>query len=94
LKIFEYMASGLPVAAPRIERLAGIVRDGVEGVLYDPAQPGSLAAALERLSDRSLRSQLGAAARERAVAHFSWRSHCQALDRAIRAARDAHPDRH
>ena len=50
--------------------------------------------ALERLSDPALRAQQGAAARARACERFSWRSHCQALDRAIRAARDAHPDRH
>ena len=94
LKIFEYMASGLPVIAPRIERLTRIFRDGREGMLYDPAQQGSLAAALERLASPALRSELGAAARARAVEQFSWRSHCQALDRAIRAARDAHSDRH
>jgi glycosyltransferase involved in cell wall biosynthesis len=94
LKVFEYMASGLPVLAPRIDRLMNIVRDGQEGVLYDPAQPGSLASALERLCNPSLRSQLGAAARARVVGHFSWRSHCQALDRAMRTARDAHSDRH
>jgi glycosyltransferase involved in cell wall biosynthesis len=94
LKIFEYMASGLPVIAPRIERLTQIVRDGQEGILYDPGQPGGLASALERLSNPALRAQQGAAARARACERFSWRSHCQALDRAIRAARDAHPDRH
>jgi glycosyltransferase involved in cell wall biosynthesis len=94
LKIFEYMASGLPVIAPRIDRLARIVRDGQEGLLYDPAQQGSLAAALERITSPTLRSELGAAARARAVEYFSWRSHCQALDRAIRAAHDAHSDRH
>jgi glycosyltransferase involved in cell wall biosynthesis len=94
LKIFEYMASGLPVITPRIERLTRIVRDGREGLLYDPAQPGSLAAALERATVPALRSELGAAARARAVERFSWRSHCQAVDRAIRAAHDAHSDRH
>ncbi len=94
LKIFEYMASGLPVIAPRIERLTRIFRDGREGIFYDPAEPGSLALALERLADPSVRSSLGAAARDRAVDRFSWRSHCQALDRAIRFARDAYSDRH
>ena len=89
LKIFEYMACGLPVIAPRIERLTRIIRDGREGLLYDPAQQGSLAAALERVASPALRSELGAAARARAVEHFSWRSHCQALDRAIRAVRCA-----
>lgn len=93
LKIFEYMATGLPVVAPRIDRLAGIVRDGREGLLYDSNDPQGLAAALERLSDPALRASLGAAARERAVEHFSWSSHCRALDRAIRTARNAHPNR-
>ena len=94
LKIFEYMASGLPVVAPRIDRLMRIVRDGREGLLYDPAQPGGLAAAIQKLTSPPLRSELGTAARMRAVEHFSWRSHCLALDRAIRAVRDAHSDRH
>jgi glycosyltransferase involved in cell wall biosynthesis len=94
LKIFEYMASGLPVVAPGIERLTRIVRDGREGLLYDPAQPGALASAVERLTNPALRSELGAAARQRAVDLFSWRSHCQTLDRTIRAAHDAHSHRH
>ena len=50
LKIFEYMASGLPVVAPRIERLANIVSDGEEGLLYDAADPDALADALEQLA--------------------------------------------
>jgi glycosyltransferase involved in cell wall biosynthesis len=90
LKIFEYMASGLPVVAPRIDRLTTIVEDGREGILYDAAAPGALAAALERLSATDLRCDLGKAARERAVRQFSWESHCLRLDAAIRAARDRH----
>jgi len=95
LKVFEYMASGLPVVAPRIERLTQIIRDGCEGILYDSRDPSALASAIARLADEAgLRQRLGAAARARAVDHFSWQSHCQALDRAIRAARDAHSHRH
>ena len=85
LKIFEYMASGLPVLAPDIERLRSIVADGVEGLLYDPAQPEALATALERLADPALRRRLGAAARDRAVHQFSWETHCRHLDEALRA---------
>jgi glycosyltransferase involved in cell wall biosynthesis len=94
LKIFEYMASGLPVVAPRIPRLAHVVRNDREGLLYDPADPRGLASALERLTDATLRAELGAAARRRAVEEFSWSAHCQALDRAIRIACHAHTDRH
>ena len=87
LKIFEYMSSGLPVVAPRIQRLANIVSDGREGLLYDAANPDALAGALERLASPSVRHRLGAAARARAVADFSWASHCRQLDSAIQEAR-------
>ena len=87
LKIFEYMASGLPVVAPRIERLASLVSDGKEGLLYDASDPDALANALERLAGAPQRQAMGAAARARAVAEFSWASHCRQLDDAIQGAR-------
>jgi len=83
LKVFEYMASGLPVVAPAIARLGTIVANGREGVLYDPSRPGALADALAGLTDPGRRRLLGAAARARVVDEFSWASHCAALDAAI-----------
>jgi glycosyltransferase involved in cell wall biosynthesis len=84
LKIFEYMASGLPVVAPAAGRIPQLVEGGVEGLLYQPgAAVDGLADALERLADGALRRRLGAAARERAVRQYSWRAHCEALDRAM-----------
>jgi glycosyltransferase involved in cell wall biosynthesis len=86
LKIFEYMAAGLPVVAPAADRIPRLVEGGVEGLLYQPAAPiTGLAGALEQLTDATLRTRLGAAARERAVRDYSWRAHCEALDRAFRA---------
>jgi glycosyltransferase involved in cell wall biosynthesis len=87
LKIFEYMASGLPVVAPRVARIPSLVTHEREGWLYDPSEPGALAAALERLSDPGLRRTLGDAARARAVGEYSWQAHCEALDAAIRRVR-------
>ena len=84
LKIFEYMAAGLPVVAPAIDRIPSLVADRREGVLYDPAQPGALARALEALTDPATRRALGSAARERAVREYSWKAHCAALDQALR----------
>ena len=88
LKVFEYMAAGLPVIAPRIERLARIVRDGQEGVLYDAGDPGALAAALDALRDAGRRRRLGDAARRRAVERFGWDVHCRRLSEALTGALD------
>jgi glycosyltransferase involved in cell wall biosynthesis len=94
LKIFEYMASGLPVVAPAADRIPSLVADGREGILYETAHGGSdkpLAGALERLSDPALRRAMGAAARERAVRDYSWAAHCRALEAALIEARRQRP---
>jgi glycosyltransferase involved in cell wall biosynthesis len=85
LKVFEYMAAGLPVVAPAIPRIARILGPGHEGLLYDPQAPRGLADALARLaSDGDGRRRLGSAFRERVCQEFSWAAHCRKLDDAIR----------
>jgi glycosyltransferase involved in cell wall biosynthesis len=83
LKMFEYMAAGLPVVAPAIDRIRSLVAHEREGLLYDSGAAGALAGALERLTDSDLRLSLGAAARDRAVRKYSWKAHCAALEKAI-----------
>jgi starch synthase len=85
LKIFEYMAVGLPVVAPALPRLKRLVENKVEGLLYDPRDPRGLDRALVQLADADLRRRMGAAARARVVKDFSWRAHCAILDRRLRA---------
>ena len=87
LKIFEYMATGLPVVAPATDRIPKLVGHEREGILYDPAAADGLASALERLSDVALRTRLGQAARERALREYSWAAHAAALEFAIERAR-------
>jgi glycosyltransferase involved in cell wall biosynthesis len=83
LKMFEYMASGLPVVAPAVDRIPSLVESGREGVLYDPAAAGALAAALASLADPAVRKRMGEAARARAERDYSWDAHCRALEVAI-----------
>lgn len=85
LKIFEYMAVGLPVVAPALPRLKRLVEDEVEGALYDPRDPRGLDRALVQLADAGIRSRMGEAARARVVKDFSWRAHCAVLDRRLRS---------
>jgi glycosyltransferase involved in cell wall biosynthesis len=87
LKVFEYMASGLPVVAPTLPRLRTILADGDAGMLYDGSDPTALAAALDSLGDADRRRRLGSAARARAERHYSWAAHCRELDTAIAAMR-------
>ncbi|QHM71995.1 glycosyltransferase family 4 protein [Mixta intestinalis] len=73
LKIYEYMAAGLPVITTRTGHLAEIVSEGQTGLLVDPDNPVALCAALERLlDDRALCLRLGAAAKRQATEEHSW----------------------
>jgi glycosyltransferase involved in cell wall biosynthesis len=83
LKVFEYMAAGLPVVAPDIPRLRTVIEPPACGLLYDGARPDGLADALESLADPTRRATMGAAARTRAVDRFSWAAHCAQLDAAL-----------
>jgi glycosyltransferase involved in cell wall biosynthesis len=85
LKVFEYMAVGLPVVTIDIPPLNDIVRHGREGLLYHSGDVDALAAAIDELErDSGRRRAMGAAARERVVERYSWRAHCEALDRILR----------
>jgi glycosyltransferase involved in cell wall biosynthesis len=83
LKVFEYMAAGLPVVAPDIDRLRHIVRHEREGLLYDSSNPDGLADAIESLLDPVRRAALGQAARTRVETEFSWAAHCHRLEGAM-----------
>jgi alpha-maltose-1-phosphate synthase len=84
LKIFEYMASGLPTVTIERAPLDEIVREGQEGLHVAEASGAALAAALERLAgDAALRQALGARARARVVELYSWRRHCQQLQELL-----------
>ena len=70
----EAMASGLPVVLGNVGGAADIVADGVTGRLVPPGDGAALAAALDPLlASESLRREMGAAARDRAVALFDSR---------------------
>ncbi len=83
LKVFEYMAAGLPVVAPAIPRLTRLIEHEREGLLYDPADARALDRALTALADPAGRRRLGAAARARVVRDFSWQAHCRALSKRL-----------
>jgi glycosyltransferase involved in cell wall biosynthesis len=65
LSIIEAMACGLPVVASREGGVPDLVRDGVDGLLFEPRDIEGLAEALRRLLlDAPLRAALGQAGRK------------------------------
>jgi glycosyltransferase involved in cell wall biosynthesis len=84
LKIFEYMATGLPVVTIRRPPLTEIVREGQEGLFFREGDAEELAAMLVRLADDpTLRARLGASGRERVVARYSWAVHCAQVESVL-----------
>ena len=84
LKVFEYMASGLPTVAVAQGPLREILRDGQEGLHVAERDPEALGAAIQRLArDPALRARLGASARTRVVEQYSWQVHCAQLERVL-----------
>ena len=69
----EAMACGVPCVATRVGGAPDVVEDGVTGRLVPYGDEATLADALGGLlADPALRARMGAAARERAFARFSW----------------------
>jgi glycosyltransferase involved in cell wall biosynthesis len=85
LKVFEYMAAGLPVITIARPPLDGIVRERREGLHVREADPADLARAIEQLAaDPAARRRMGESGRERAVANYSWGRHCEQLEGVLR----------
>jgi glycosyltransferase involved in cell wall biosynthesis len=64
LKVFDYMAAGRAIVAPDQPNLREVLEDGRTALLFDPAEPGALWHAVQRLArDPALRAQLGTSAR-------------------------------
>lgn len=93
LKLFEYMACGVPVVAAGLGQIPEVVRDGETGLLYPPGEPGALATACERLlADPNLRRSLGRAAAKEMLGNYTWDHNAQrvsALAETLIAERSA-----
>jgi glycosyltransferase involved in cell wall biosynthesis len=74
LKVFEYLALGKAILAPRQPNIEEILVDGRNALLFDPAHPEALAAALDRITnDSTLRALLaGGAARTIRERGLTW----------------------
>ena len=84
LKVYEYMAAGLPVVTADIPPLNQIIRDGQEGTLYPEGDVAALARAIARVLDEPATAWAqGQRGRGRVSEHYSWARHCEALERIM-----------
>jgi glycosyltransferase involved in cell wall biosynthesis len=73
LKLFEYMACGVPVVGARLGQLVEVIRHGETGLLYDAGDIDDLAGACDRLlRDENLRRHMGAMAAKDVLEHYTW----------------------
>ena len=97
--IVEGMACGRAVVAVRAGGAAELFDDSVSALGCPPGDPAALAGAIERLvADPELRSRLGAAGRQAALAHFDRRRLADAWiavhEDPTRVDRDGEPKSH
>jgi glycosyltransferase involved in cell wall biosynthesis len=80
LKIFEYMLSGRPVAAPRAPGVEEVLNDGVDSLLFDPFDPADAARKVVLLlKDKELGKRLASNARNTALSKYTYRARARTL---------------
>jgi len=73
LKLFEYMACGVPVVTTGLGQIVEVVRDGETGLLYPPGESAALTTACDRLlADPDLRRRLGRTAAKEVHGQYTW----------------------
>jgi len=84
-KLFEYMASGVAVLAPRYPAILEAITHAGEGMIFEPNEPEQMAdAALALLRDREQCRRIGAQARVRAEQERSWLRNGQSIVKLYR----------
>jgi glycosyltransferase involved in cell wall biosynthesis len=79
LKLFEYLAAGVPIVATDLPSTREILTDGVNALFVPPDSPEELARGIQRLlEDRDLAARLSRKAREDASL-FTWERRAERL---------------
>ena len=86
--LFEFMAMGKPVIAPRTSPVRDVVRDGENGWIIEPGHAAGLAHAIEAVAAApELRRQIGARARTEVFTSRTWRSTARVIVSLVQEAR-------
>jgi glycosyltransferase involved in cell wall biosynthesis len=80
VKMFEYMAAGLPVIASRFPLWQDIVEGNGCGVCVDPGDPAAIAAAIDHFCRHpDIAQRMGENGRRAVLSRYNWRSEAAKL---------------
>jgi glycosyltransferase involved in cell wall biosynthesis len=80
VKMFEYMAAGLPVIASNFPLWRSIIEEAGCGLLVEPGQPQQIAAAVRKLiNDPDLRQHMAWSGIQAVKGRYSWQNEFQKL---------------
>jgi len=80
IKLFEYMAAGKPVVAPKKAGIEAIITHGVDGFMFEPGNASSFADAMMRiLQNETVALKLGKNARKNVFANYTWEKHSKLI---------------
>ncbi|MDZ7374288.1 MAG: glycosyltransferase family 4 protein [candidate division KSB1 bacterium] len=81
VKLFEYMACAKPVVAARLGQIAEVIRDGENGMLFEPGDFADLLAKVRVLMENpQLRAQIGQQAYRTIVPDYTWDAQAAKLE--------------
>lgn len=94
IKLYEYMAQGLPVLAAAFDDARRLVAGRGTGFLFAPGDAADLARALRELhAQRAELPRMGASARQLVAADHSWPARVRTMIPAVRAVLAGRQDR-
>jgi glycosyltransferase involved in cell wall biosynthesis len=79
LKIFEYMAAGVPILATDLPSLREVLRHDANAWLVPPGDPAALAAGIEVLASQPERHRRLAATALQDVQQYTWQRRAAAI---------------
>ena len=80
LKLYEYLACGVPTVAAEIGQIATLIQPGINGMLYPPGDAAALAAVIAQLrADEEWARALAWQGAVRILEHHTWRGNAQTV---------------
>ncbi|RLE44956.1 glycosyltransferase family 1 protein, partial [Candidatus Woesearchaeota archaeon] len=80
IKLFEYMAAGKAIIAPRRPAIEAVISDGVESLMFKPGDPQSFGSAIIKIIENDvLAAKLGENAKKRVFRDYTWEQHSKVI---------------